>query len=760
MIRCAGTPTVLAERDSEVAQLHHRVDALREHGRSAVVTITGNLGVGLSAVLDVAVARASGAGLRVCLARCSPAESDLGYGVVSQLAAGLGGPLRALIGEPHRSLTPALCAGFLAFARIHPLVVAVDDLQWADQRSLEWLRAMARRVHQAPMLLVLATAMAEPPEGGDRWFTDPRQETARMLRLRPLRARGVRRVISSSYAGWAVDESFVAGATEASGGSPAVLRAVLHHFTQEALPPTAEHVPEFAALAAEVIDARAAAAVAALPGDALTLLRAIAIAGEGLGFVIAAALAGPRAVDALAMLVRLGLVVDADAPKVANQAVATHALAGMSVTEHTDLARRAAELGHRTAVSDDALAELLLATPPPHGDWAADLLCRVALRRRADGAHDAAATLLSRALREPVAEPDRHRLRVELGMAEVAYRPQASDRRLHRVLMDSGAGAPLPVLLAAADLLHSRGDARTAHRAIATACERANGDTTALAAIGWLAENESAGAPVLPVPAVPALPERPVGPVPTAVVAWRLTLDGRDRTRAGELARDALRAEMPWGPRIYACRVLKYEGELSEAILGLDRVLADARRHGARVPSALALAHRADCELRRGNTEQSTADLHAAENQLPLDAWHPSALPAVVAIRTAVLLARRDTDAAARLLAEDLPTGADEGPAWAHLLFQRGRLALRLGDPAAAARHLRECGRVLLRRRWSNPALLPWREQAAKAHLALGEHSVALCLAQEAVARAEAWGAPEPLRVARRLLSALTGTGC
>lgn len=767
-----GASVALVERDGEVAQLRRRVDALHRLGRSGMVTVTGRRGVGLSALLKVTVALARAVSLEVVFARCSPVESDIRYGVVSQLAAGLAEshPLPSLAVEDSSCvLVPALCAEFLAHARRRPLVVAVDDMQWADQESLEWLRAMARRVHQAPMLLVQATTAAEYPTGRDRWPAEPRPEAAGVLRPQPLRERGVHRLITSRYAGQ-VDRSFVSGATLASGGSPAVLRAVLNHFAHERLPPLAEHVPEFEARAAEVIGDRDADAVASLPDDALTLLRAIALCGDNLGFDLVSTLAGPgvAASNAVALLARRGLVIGADEPREASPVVAARALAGMPEAEHTVLATRAVELGYLAAIAEDRLAELLLVAPPLRAGWVVGLLRRVALRRRIDGAPRSAAALLTRALREPVDGPERLRLCIELGMAEVAYRPGASDRRLQRVLLDNAADVSAPLLVEAADLMLSRGDARTAHRATAMACERARrrgADIASLAAVGWLAENESGADPVLPVLTSPDLPDRPADPVQAAAVAWLLVLDGRDRDLARQLARRALPQpgvavpEGPLGSRVYACRVLMYTGDLAEAVLGLDRVLADARHRGALVPAALALCQRAVCELRRGNLGAVAEDLESARGQLPIDAWHPSVVPGIVAVEAALALAHGQPGRSARLLAQEFPAGADQGVGWGYLLFERGRTAMALGDPATALRQFQDCGRLLVARHWTNPALLSWRTAEAKAHHALGDIPAALRLTREALGRARAWGETGAVRRAERLLARLTDLG-
>jgi predicted ATPase len=58
----------------------------------------------------------------------------------------------------------ALSAWVLASARTQPLVLAFEDLHWADPTSLDVLQALAERGAQAP-LLILATTRPEfrPP---------------------------------------------------------------------------------------------------------------------------------------------------------------------------------------------------------------------------------------------------------------------------------------------------------------------------------------------------------------------------------------------------------------------------------------------------------------------------------------------------------------------------------------------------------------------------------------------------------------------
>jgi DNA-binding CsgD family transcriptional regulator len=739
----AAASDALVGRDRELARLHHAVRLLATAGRSEVLTLTGPRGAGLSSLLGVAVDAARAAGVLAAVARCTPAETDLPYGVVSQLAAQLRGAghrleLRAL-GESGPATVPGLCAEFLALAWRRPLLLAIDDVEWADPGSRRWLSALAGRSRQAPLLLVQASTAVRPLRPD-------------VLAVRPLSEGDVRGLIAS-LSGRPADAAFVTGAAAATQGSPAVLRIVLDRFARLSLSPVAENLPTLAECAAEVAGDRAAPVIDRLPVPALALLRAMALCGAALDIDLVASLATPRELltqGSLALLVRLGLVEDGDPPSV-RTAVAAAALAAMPAAERADLARRAAVLAHHAAVPDERLVELVVRAPASGATWAVHVLRRMARRRPA-----AAPALLARALRENVVA-ERPRLLVELALHEVAEDRARAAGRLEQVLLERGLGTTPALLVRAADLLLADGDTPVAVRAIVDAS--AHGDVPELSALGWLAANDSAADGVTDqvLPGPDSVVED--DPVLAGVGAWRLAMRGRRRTRSRRLAVAALRhtgADVPFGPRILACRVLRCTDDLSDAVLGLDVVLRDARAAGARAPAALALLERARCELLSGNPARAGEDVAAARAELPLCAWHPRQLAGLVALDAARHLADGDIDAAARVLDTEPATDAAAGVAWAHLQYVRGCLRLALADFGAALPYFLACGRVLTVRRWTSPAVSAWRSMAAVAHAACGAPEQAVPLAVDALDRARRWGAPT-FRGETHLLAARAG---
>src|SRR5580698_390896 len=154
------------------------LDRLPERaGRSGVLVVRGEPGVGKTALLDWAVE--SAAGLRVVRVAGVESEMELAFAALQQLCArmldklaGLPDPQRAALGvafglttgaAPDRFLVGLAALSLLsAVAERQPLLCVVDDAQWLDRASAQALAFVARRLLADPIALVFAAR--EPGE--------------------------------------------------------------------------------------------------------------------------------------------------------------------------------------------------------------------------------------------------------------------------------------------------------------------------------------------------------------------------------------------------------------------------------------------------------------------------------------------------------------------------------------------------------------------------------------------------------------------
>jgi DNA-binding CsgD family transcriptional regulator len=162
---------MLLDRLPERAALSGLLAAARA-GRSGVLVLRGEPGVGKTALLDWAVG--SAAGLRVVRVAGVESEMELDYAALQQLCApmldqlgGLPDPQREALGvafglaagaAPDRFLVGLAALSLLsAVAEREPVLCVVDDAQWLDRASALVLGFVARRLLAEPVALVFAT---------------------------------------------------------------------------------------------------------------------------------------------------------------------------------------------------------------------------------------------------------------------------------------------------------------------------------------------------------------------------------------------------------------------------------------------------------------------------------------------------------------------------------------------------------------------------------------------------------------------------
>jgi class 3 adenylate cyclase len=140
--------------------------------------------------------------------------------------------------ELRRRQLAALTNWVMAGARVQPVVLAVEDLHWADPTTLDVLRGIAERGARSP-LYVLITAR---PEFRPGWGMRSHHGT---ISLAPLDHEQVRHMVSELAARHALPKDVIEGVTERSGGVPLfveeVTRLLLERGEQggiQAIPPT------------------------------------------------------------------------------------------------------------------------------------------------------------------------------------------------------------------------------------------------------------------------------------------------------------------------------------------------------------------------------------------------------------------------------------------------------------------------------------------------------------------------------------------
>ena len=178
--------------------------------------------------------------------------------------------------ELRRRQLAAMVALLLAGARTQPVVLAFEDLHWADPTSLDLIQALAERGAQAPLLVVATTR----PEFRAPWGM--RSHHA-VVALAPLDRTEVRRMVGEIAAQHALPQEVVERVSERTGGVPLFVEEVTRLLVErgeqggvQAIPPTLQQ--SLAARLDRLGPAREVAQIGAVLGRdfAYALLRDVA----------------------------------------------------------------------------------------------------------------------------------------------------------------------------------------------------------------------------------------------------------------------------------------------------------------------------------------------------------------------------------------------------------------------------------------------------------------------------------------------------
>lgn len=789
----------LVERDRELGVIEALL-ADAAGGRGSVLLIEGLPGIGKTALLAAARQLADARGLRTLTAVGGELDRELPFAIVRQLlepvlraasptadaellagAAGLARPVFGLGADEAGDREPTglgnvvhglywLCSNLADAAA---LLLAVDDVHWADEASLRFLSYLARRIADLPVLLLAA---GRPGAGLDDFVGRALGGVApRVLRLAPLSDSAVGLLVRGELAADA-DEQFCHACAKASGGNPFLLAEALTSLRADGVRPVAAEAWRVENLRPDTISRAVLTRIARLGPNAARFARALAVLGQG---------AEPRQVAQLADL-PVGTIAElADA--LAREAILTrgrspqfvHPLIRTAVyTDSSEILRaadhkRAARILAADGVAAEVVVPHLLAAEPDSDPWVVQTLRAAAASALGRGAPETAAAFFKRALAEPPDPAERGPLYAAMGRAlGMANRPNEAAEALRTAFdleQEPIARGELALQLGGFLLQAGRPEqamqtfelARRAvdgidsglplrlHAAFAVAGFQAMEQPTAwMARLHELADGLSGDSEA----------ERMI----LACLAFGACATGdRPADEVAALARRAVQGPLStterWLSVGFAGAALAVADRLPEAFALFDRGIDAAQADGDAVGFRFVAVLRSRTAFYAGRLLDAEADGRAALALYQADGDRELPLAAAVLIDA---LAEQGKTQQAQAVVDEFGLEDEDRVRvlighFVHLA--RGRLRLHQHRPREALADLRICGDALDRSGYPNPNFADWRSYAALAHLALGQPSAAMDLAAQDLDLSRRFAAPRAVGVALRTVGLLEG---
>ncbi|MGZ4769486.1 MAG: AAA family ATPase [Ilumatobacteraceae bacterium] len=417
----------LLERGDALAEIRQLLGGNAGYSRCPIV-IEGLAGTGKTALLNATLEMGRNLGSRVGRARCDPAESGAPFGVVRQLFSsmfrhrvipegtvndGTDVARQVLRGGLSASDDPA--GAFYSLLLLlestgdEPALLGIDDIQFADAVSLEWLQFLARRLTTSSIHLVMTTR-ARPV--GTTAAADPlaSSPSTRRFIMHPLGIESTMTMMTQHF-GRIIHPRVAATAHRVTGGNALLIARMLTtlgEFGDEAT--ITEH--DIESLASPLVAQSLFARAAALAPGASQLVEVTAVLGQA-DIRVAADVADLDHADAGRLA---DVLADAGILGWKRPLEFVHLFERNSVYAAIKPARRAQLHGHAARVlaaqgaDASTIAEHLIESDPSGDEWTAKALLAAAQHELESGDLEHAARLLERADREAPETP----LRIEV----------------------------------------------------------------------------------------------------------------------------------------------------------------------------------------------------------------------------------------------------------------------------------------------------------------------------------------------------------
>ena len=756
-------------------------------GRPRILLVEGDAGIGKTSVLTEAAGLSRSLGCTVLSARGGVLEQTHGYGIVRQLlegqserlvgAAALAAPALGLDSQVEGDALGTMYGLYwlvTALADERPTVLLVDDAQWADPESLQWLAFLATRSEGLPLAILAAIRLGEPdgPYGLlDLLATQPVAQTVRLL---PLTASATAALMSRTF-GSEVDSALAAACHEQTGGNPWLIDALCRELIAEGHSAGPQAVARLADLVPDAVARVTRLRLERQSADAVALARALSILGSSARLHDAAQLAelsDPAAAAAMDELIAARLLEPDSEPRFVHPLVRDVIYDDLPAARRAADHKRAARLLDSYGVPAERIAAHLLASAPSGDPWVVERLRSAATAERSRGAAAAAASLLARAVAEPPPAGVRAALLCELGSARMLTADLTAADALREALAtaaDASDHARAAVLLGR--LLLFAGDGRGAAEVLTPAAEAASEDEVRLTLETALVAAAHSDLTLRDIaaeltPRLRASIGRPTraSQLAEGVLAYDAAIRGDSAAETIELARNALaggrlveEAIDEAESYIVPMSMLAISDALDEAEAAYAAVAERLRGRGHVVAFATVCAMRSWTSYLLGDL--ADAELHARDALALIAGPVTMMAPAGFARGhlAATLLRRGQTAEAAELLGDPEQLSASSLTWDRNNLYVAGLLAYADGRPGDASRWLLRCGELHEQHGILNPAFSQWRSAAALALARLGDSSRAAELAAEELSLAQRFGAARSIGVSLRSSGIVAG---
>ncbi|MDL5200129.1 AAA family ATPase [Streptomyces sp. ALI-76-A] len=457
--------------DAALSDLRAVADGGPRTGHSGLLAFTGPAGLGKTALMTEARARATAGGFRVLSGRGGEAEQELAFHVVRQLvqpalASMEEAERRAFLGSWYGIVAATLgleaadtaqvpdptgvrdgldwVMTRLAVMRKAPVVLLLDDLHWADAESLGWLASFASRAADLPLLIVVAYRPDELPREAAPFRALVDGHGGRPCVLAPLTAAAVARIVREQV-GDTADDEFCEECWTVTGGSPFETVELAIRLGRRNLKGTQDELPAMRGLAAAVKGPGLIQRLQRLGTSTVRFAHAGAVLGAPFSPELAATIAVIGREDAAEAAERLrDARILADEPGPGGGLGFVHPLIATTIYRSIPSAWRvgfhnaAAEAVRAAGHGPAAAARHLLEVPCEGNPEAVDCLREAARECLRAGAPEAARRLLTRALQEPPLPEERAALLHELAGSTFLIEPTATVHHLRAALAESG----------------------------------------------------------------------------------------------------------------------------------------------------------------------------------------------------------------------------------------------------------------------------------------------------------------------------------